>query len=68
MKKMLRFNPSDRIDVNAALEHPYLAQLHDPAAELTCPKKICFGFEDDNLTGDQVRARMYKEIKAYYHP
>eukprot|EP00892_Ulva_mutabilis_P001745 jgi/Ulvmu1/11571/UM079_0014.1 len=68
MKKMLKFNPSDRIDVNAALEHPYLSQFHDVAAEPKCPEPIFFGFEDENLTGAQVRERLYKEIAAHFRP
>lgn len=68
MSKMLKFDPKDRIDVNAALEHPWLAQLHDCTAEPVHPDPIVFGFEDDNLTGDQVRQRLYQEIKTHYHP
>lgn len=68
MQKMLKFDPADRIDVNAALEHPWLAQLHDCTAEPVCPKPIVFGFEDENLTGEQVRDRLYKEIRKHFHP
>lgn len=37
MERMLQFSPAKRITVEAALAHPYLAQLHDPAAELSAP-------------------------------
>jgi len=33
LEKMLQFDPRKRIDVLAALKHPWLAQLHDEAAE-----------------------------------
>ena len=66
MLKMLRFNPADRIDVDGALAHPYLAPLHDAAAEPRAPASIFLGFEDDNLDGQQVRARMFEEIVAHY--
>ena len=33
LEKMLQFDPRKRIDVNDALKHPWLAQLHDEAAE-----------------------------------
>lgn len=66
MKKMLKFNPADRIDVNAALQHPYLSQFHDSTSEPVCPEPIFFGFEDENLTGAQVRERLYKEIMAHF--
>lgn len=68
MSKMLKFDPKDRIDVNAALEHPWLSQLHDCTAEPVHSQHIVFGFEDDNLTGEQVRQRLYREIKSHYHP
>jgi mitogen-activated protein kinase 1/3 len=34
LEKMLQFDPSRRIDVEAALQHPYLAPLHDPSDEV----------------------------------
>ena len=37
MERMLQFNPAKRITVEAALAHPYLAQLHNPASELSAP-------------------------------
>lgn len=37
MEKMLQFNPERRITVEQALAHPYLAQMHDPASELSAP-------------------------------
>jgi hypothetical protein len=33
LDRMLQFDPRKRIDVNEALKHPWLAQLHDEAAE-----------------------------------
>lgn len=38
MEKMLQFDPRKRIDVQSALRHPWLAQLHDDAAE---PSAVC---------------------------
>jgi serine/threonine protein kinase len=66
MTRMLKFNPADRINVAEALAHPYLAPLHDAAAEPSCPANIFLGFEDDNLDGEQVRERMFKEIVSQY--
>lgn len=40
MEKMLQFNPAKRITVEDALAHPYLAQLHDPASELSAPGEL----------------------------
>jgi hypothetical protein len=38
---MLQFDPRKRIDVQAALKHPWLAQLHDEAAEPSAPGEPC---------------------------
>lgn len=37
MEKMLKFDPRKRITVVDALKHPWLAQLHDEAAEPCAP-------------------------------
>lgn len=37
MERMLEFDPRKRIDVNEALKHPWLAQLHDESAEPVAP-------------------------------
>lgn len=37
LERMLQFNPTKRITVEDALAHPYLAQLHDLAAEPSAP-------------------------------
>jgi mitogen-activated protein kinase 1/3 len=39
MDKMLQFHPGKRIDVAAALKHPWLAQLHDETQEPAAPGK-----------------------------
>ena len=35
--RMLQFDPRQRISVEQALAHPWLAQLHDEAAEPSAP-------------------------------
>lgn len=37
LDRMLQFNPANRITVAQALQHPYLAQLHEEAAEPAAP-------------------------------
>ena len=39
MERMLQFDPRKRITVEEALQHPYLAQLHDPASEPSAPRE-----------------------------
>lgn len=45
LSSMLQFDPRRRIGVVAALEHPWLADLHDPATEATAPA----AFEETDL-------------------
>jgi mitogen-activated protein kinase 7 len=45
LDKMLAFDPADRINVEQALEHPYLRIWHDPADEPVCPTEFDFSFE-----------------------
>lgn len=35
LDKMLTFNPHKRIEVEAALAHPYLEQYYDPSDEVS---------------------------------
>jgi len=43
MEKMLEFDPRKRINVEDALKHPWLAQLHDEAAEPSAPGVCVWG-------------------------
>ncbi|KAK4234563.1 hypothetical protein C8A03DRAFT_18563, partial [Achaetomium macrosporum] len=45
LDRMLAFDPSRRISVEAALEHPYLAIWHDASDEPDCPSTFNFDFE-----------------------
>eukprot|EP00271_Cylindrocystis_brebissonii_P005757 TRINITY_DN17_c1_g1_i1.p1 TRINITY_DN17_c1_g1~~TRINITY_DN17_c1_g1_i1.p1 ORF type:complete len:400 (+),score=50.38 TRINITY_DN17_c1_g1_i1:528-1727(+) len=65
MERMLVFNPHQRITVEGALEHPYLASLHDINDEPTCPIPFDFTFEDPNLTEDEMREMIYQEACLY---
>ncbi|KAH7092830.1 hypothetical protein BKA62DRAFT_625909, partial [Auriculariales sp. MPI-PUGE-AT-0066] len=42
MEKCLTFSPKRRIDVEAALAHPYLEPYHDPQDEPTAPARPVF--------------------------
>jgi mitogen-activated protein kinase 7 len=42
---MLAFDPSSRITVEAALQHPYLQIWHDASDEPDCPTTFDFAFE-----------------------
>ena len=45
LDRMLAFDPSQRISVEAALEHKYLSIWHDASDEPACPTTFDFGFE-----------------------
>lgn len=45
LDKMLAFDPSSRISVEQALEHPYLHIWHDASDEPDCPTTFNFEFE-----------------------
>lgn len=45
LDRMLAFDPTRRISVESALEHPYLAIWHDASDEPDCPATFNFDFE-----------------------
>jgi mitogen-activated protein kinase 7 len=45
LDKLLAFDPSSRISVEQALEHPYLQIWHDASDEPDCPTTFNFDFE-----------------------
>ncbi|GER42011.1 mitogen-activated protein kinase [Striga asiatica] len=59
--KMLTINPTKRITVEAALEHPYLERLHDSADEPVCLDSFSFELEHQVLTEEQMKELIYKE-------
>lgn len=68
MERMLIFDPRKRITVEEALNHPYLASLHDINDEPTCQAPFSFDFEEPNLTEDQIRELIYQEACLYNPP
>lgn len=64
--KMLVFDPTKRITVEEALEHPYLASLHDLSDEPTCSQSVNFDFDSETLTLDVVREVILREMMASY--
>lgn len=66
LEKMLVFDPKKRITVEMALQHPYLASLHDPEDEPLCPEAFNHGF-DNVVDREALRQLMWEEI-LLYHP
>ncbi|KAF8074985.1 kinase-like protein [Lyophyllum atratum] len=64
--KMLAFDPSDRITVPEALEHPWLAAYHDESDEPECPEKFEKWRQIEELeTLEDFRTALWDEIEEY---
>lgn len=63
--KMLTLDPTKRITVEDALEHPYLARLHDVADEPICGNPFSFEFEQQVLGEEQIKNLIYEEALAH---
>lgn len=66
LKKLLVFNPENRITVDDALNHPYFRNYHDPDDEpITTPMTYSdfeFEFDKDKLDSLDLRKKIYKKI------
>ena len=76
LEQMLVFDPTKRITVEAALEHPYFSNLHCLEDEVsfriqptTLPvSRFDFLFESQPLVAKEFRDLVFDEIKYYYFP
>lgn len=66
LDRMLAFDPSQRISVEEALEHRYLAIWHDASDEPQCPTTFDFGFEVVDEV-PEMRAMILDEVKRFRH-
>lgn len=58
---MLDLNPTTRIKVDEALEHPFLESMHDPEDEPDFEGSIDFTFEEDpTLNLEKVKRLILK--------
>lgn len=66
LQKMLVFDPTKRITVDEALQHPYMSGLYDP--RFNPPVEVPLTLDiDDSLTEPKIREMMLNEM-LYYHP
>uniref|UniRef100_A0A7N0UG92 Mitogen-activated protein kinase n=1 Tax=Kalanchoe fedtschenkoi TaxID=63787 RepID=A0A7N0UG92_KALFE len=66
LQRMLVFDPSKRISVTEALQHPYLAGLYDPSRNP--PAQFPINLElDENMEEPMIREMMWQEM-LQYHP
>eukprot|EP00007_Cunea_sp_BSH-02190019_P004545 CAMPEP_0174242746 /NCGR_PEP_ID=MMETSP0417-20130205/29011_1 /TAXON_ID=242541 /ORGANISM="Mayorella sp, Strain BSH-02190019" /LENGTH=463 /DNA_ID=CAMNT_0015322173 /DNA_START=28 /DNA_END=1415 /DNA_ORIENTATION=- len=67
LQRMLEFNPSRRITVEAALAHPYLSSLHDLRHEPTAHAVFDFDFERWQLNKETYQELIWREMLSF-HP
>jgi len=66
LDQMLQFNPAKRIDVKAALAHPYLESLHNPDDEPECKEEFDFSFEGATLSKELIQELIFAEM-CHFH-
>lgn len=64
LDRMLAFDPSSRISVEQALEHPYLQIWHDASDEPDCPTHFNFDFEVVDDVGE-MRKMILDEVYRF---
>jgi len=63
MKKLLKFNPADRLTVEEALEHTYVSQFHNIDNEPVCKKIITIPIDDNKkFSIKEYRLKIYSDI------
>lgn len=63
--QLLSFDPTKRIDVAQALEHPYVGAYHDPTDEPTCEPFDQWEQVESLETTEQLKAALTREIHEY---
>ena len=63
LKNLLQFNPGKRLTAEQALQHPYVAQFHNPDEEPICTKKIFIPIDDNQkFSIREYRNKLYSDI------
>jgi p38 MAP kinase len=67
LNHMLMLDPEERFSAEDCLRHPYFASYHDPEDEPTAPL-FDIGYEESNeLTIDDFKALIFKEVKNFVY-
>ncbi|CAG8449461.1 12046_t:CDS:10, partial [Cetraspora pellucida] len=65
LERLLTFDPAQRITVEEALEHPYLAVWHEPNDESVCPEPFDFSSFESIDDPQQMKAIIVKEVTNF---
>lgn len=70
LSKMLVFDPTRRITVEQALQHPYFASLHFEEDEPSCipVSRFDFGFEREQPSMQELKQLIFEEILLHHSP
>lgn len=60
-ERMLVFDPSKRITIEEALNHPYLSSLHEINEEPICSSPFNFDFERSTLSEEDIKELIWME-------
>lgn len=63
MDRVLQFNPTKRLTVEQALEHPYFAQFHCEEEEVSSKKIIEIPLDDKKYEIKDYREKLYEDIR-----
>lgn len=65
LTQMLQLDPSKRITVDEALEHPFLADFRDPDEEVDCPRSFAFEPFEGVDSIDSLRQLIIQEVHTF---
>lgn len=65
IRRMLEWDPTERITLEDALQHPFMERLHDPLDEPVTFPLDKFEFEPVNTTLEQLKVLVWKEVVKF---
>ena len=66
MELMLDLGPHKRITAEAALEHPFVSEFHDPMEEPVASSIFDWSLLERDLNVEEWRELIFEEIDSFY--
>ncbi|KAJ3855167.1 putative MAP kinase [Lentinula lateritia] len=70
LSKTLTFHPKERMTVEEALEHPYVAPYHypedEPCGSPLAPENFEFDLQKEQLSKPELKELLYEEISSFH--